>query len=343
MRDWLSRIRGHLAAQRVVVSVTVTNVQGSAPCAPGARMLFVGGGFEGTIGGGNLEFTAIAQARKLIMAGRRFAWQSLPLGPLLAQCCGGRVDLAYERFTPADLAFFDRVQADRGEVVTCLRGGHYGKWSLTSKGATPISGSQWATPPADPSIATQGAISWREPWQEPPSLVCIFGGGHIGSALMTVLAVTDCEMVVIDPREEIVLPAQTNSRRVFDAAPGALGDWWRPGAIAVVLTHSHEHDYLWTSAILQEGEAVYCGLIGSRTKRTRFLRRLSADGFGQTQVAKLTCPIGLADMNSKQPGAVAISVAAQLLPLLADLSPARRGRSCECAPPAIRQAESRIS
>lgn len=340
MRDWLHRIREHLSAGRVVVSVTATAVQGSAPCAPGARMLYVGGAIEGTVGGGNLEFTAIDQARKLAAAGKRATHQSLPLGPLLAQCCGGRVDLAYERFSPADLPFFDRIQVDQGEVITAIGRDRYGKWSNAASGITPIAGSDWTQPPA---LSSLHDVNWRETWREAAPLVCIFGGGHIGAALLKVLEVTSCEVAVIDPRKEIALPPVSNAVLIGDSAPGELGGWWRPGAIAVVLTHSHEQDYLWISALLRRGDPAYCGLIGSRTKRTRFLRRLTADGLSETQIARLTCPIGLPDMNSKLPGAVAISVAAQILPFLAVLSPARRGRSSECAPPANNRKESLTS
>lgn len=335
MRDWLSRTREHLLAGRVVISVTVTAVKGSAPCASGARMLWVDGAIEGTVGGGNLEFTAMSQARRLAAADRRFIYQSLPLGPLLSQCCGGRVDLAYERFTPDDLPFFDRVQADQGEVITCISGDQYGKWSEAGSQITPISGSHWRGPPDVAQPGRKELLVWREVWWEPAPLVCIFGGGHIGAALAQVLDVAPCEIVVIDPRTEVVLPPGSHATLFGNVVPGELGTWWRSGAMAVVLTHSHEHDYLWISTLLRIGEPAYCGLIGSRTKRARFLRRLADDGLTDSQIAQLTCPIGLPDLNSKHPGAVAISVAAQLLPHLVDLSPTRRGRSCFRASPAL--------
>lgn len=335
MRDWLSRTREHLSAGRVVISITVTAVQGSAPCAPGARMLWIDGAIEGTVGGGNLEFTAMSQACKLAVVDRRFAYQSLPLGPLLSQCCGGRVDLAYERFTPEDLSFFDRVHADQGDVITCISGDQYGKWSEAASATTPISGSSWQRPPIVSPSGGKESVVWREAWWAPAPLVCIFGGGHIGSALVQVLDVTSCEIAVIDPRKEVVLPSGSHATLFGNAVPGELGAWWRSGAMAVVLTHSHEHDFLWISALLRFGDPAYCGLIGSRTKRARFLRRLADEGLTDTQIAQLTCPIGLPYLNSKHPGAVAISVAAQLLPRLVDLSPTRRGRSCFRAPPTL--------
>lgn len=335
MRDWLSRTREHLLAGRVVISVTVTAVKGSAPCATGSRMLWVNGAIEGTVGGGNLEFTAMSQACKLAVADRRFTYQSLPLGPLLSQCCGGRVDLAYERFTPDDLRFFDRVDADQGTVITCINGDQYGKWSEADSKTTPIPGSHWQRPPVLAQTGNKEPVVWREAWWEPAPLLCIFGGGHIGAALAQVLDVTPCEIVVIDPRTEVVLPPGSHATLFQNVVPGELGTWWRSGAMAVVLTHSHEHDYLWTATLLRSGEPTYCGLIGSRTKRARFLRRLADDGLTDSQIAQLTCPIGLPDLNSKHPGAVAISVAAQLLPRLVDISPTRRGRSCFRAPPAL--------
>jgi xanthine dehydrogenase accessory factor len=55
------------------------------------------------------------------------------------------------------------------------------------------------------------------------------------------------------------------------------------------------------------------GLIGSKTKRARFLSRLRADGLGEAAAARLVCPIGLAQIRSKAPEAIAVSVAADLL------------------------------
>ncbi|MBI5940675.1 MAG: XdhC family protein, partial [Caulobacterales bacterium] len=92
------------------------------------------------------------------------------------------------------------------------------------------------------------------------------------------------------------------------------------GAVAeadyvLILTHNHDLDYQLTRAALLAGQFQYCGLIGSDTKRARFLRRLREDGVPETAIARLTCPIGLPGLKSKAPEVIAVAVAAQLLQL----------------------------
>jgi xanthine/CO dehydrogenase XdhC/CoxF family maturation factor len=79
----------------------------------------------------------------------------------------------------------------------------------------------------------------------------------------------------------------------------------------VILTHDHGLDYRLTAAALAS-EALYVGLIGSETKRARFLSRLAKDGVDAT---RLTCPIGLPGPRGKEPEVIAIATLAQLLML----------------------------
>jgi xanthine dehydrogenase accessory factor len=66
-----------------------------------------------------------------------------------------------------------------------------------------------------------------------------------------------------------------------------------PGAFYLVLTHSHDLDLAITEAILKRGDFGYLGLIGSATKRARFLHRFEARGIAPEALARLTCPIGV--------------------------------------------------
>ncbi len=85
-----------------------------------------------------------------------------------------------------------------------------------------------------------------------------------------------------------------------------------PAAAAIlIVTHDHALDYRLTAAALA-GNAGYVGLIGSTTKRARFLSRLTADGIDST---RLTCPIGLPGVTGKEPAVIAIAALAQILSL----------------------------
>jgi xanthine dehydrogenase accessory factor len=81
------------------------------------------------------------------------------------------------------------------------------------------------------------------------------------------------------------------------------------------LTHSHALDLAITEAILKRGDFAYLGLIGSKTKRARFLHRFEARGIAPEVLARLTCPIGLPGIEGKEPEVIAVAVVAQLLAL----------------------------
>jgi len=86
-----------------------------------------------------------------------------------------------------------------------------------------------------------------------------------------------------------------------------------PGACFLVLTHSHDLDLRITEAILRRGDFAYLGLIGSQTKRARFVRRFEQRGIAADVLARLTCPIGVPGIRGKEPEVIAVAVLAQLL------------------------------
>ena len=92
------------------------------------------------------------------------------------------------------------------------------------------------------------------------------------------------------------------------------------GTLVAIFTHSHDLDYRLTRAALARPELAYVGLIGSRTKRARFEHRLRDDGLGDADLARLTCPIGLAELKGKEPAVIAVALAAQLLKLTEEVS-----------------------
>ena len=101
LRDWPTTIIRSLQTNAAVVRIVIASVRGSSPREAGATMVVAGQRVFGTIGGGQLEWMAIATAGTLLHAAdvQRFS-----LGPQLSQCCGGAVELWFERFTAADLA-----------------------------------------------------------------------------------------------------------------------------------------------------------------------------------------------------------------------------------------------
>jgi len=165
--------------------------------------------------------------------------------------------------------------------------------------------------------------SWR---------VAVFGAGHVGKAVVRLLSDLPCRVSWIDAREAefpAALPAHVE-RVVADPPEDAVGDL-PAGADVLVMTHSHQLDYQVVEAALRRGDLPYVGLIGSKTKRARFVARLASRGFPEERIASLTCPIGLPGVGGKLPAEIAIAVAAQLLQLRASppramlAGPARAG------------------
>ena len=260
-------------AQTPWVCVTLSLVRGSAPREQGACMLVGATQTRGSIGGGHLEYKAIATARQL-----RARWaagtpaepllESHALGPALGQCCGGHVELRYE---------------------------------VAASGALPI---------PDPLFRLQ-----------------LFGAGHVGRALVRALRPLPCHIDWIDEREQEFPP---------DAfAPEVGGEWPStlralavdvpeaeiatapPGAFYLVMTHSHDLDFHLGETILRRADIGWFGLIGSATKRARFLRRWRERGVSESALERLVCPVGIPGIPGKAPEVIAASVAAQLLQVAA--------------------------
>jgi xanthine dehydrogenase accessory factor len=116
-----------LASERAVL-VSVASTQGSVPREAGAWMAVFADAVLGTIGGGNLEFQAIDEARARL-AGAGPAGETVtrfPLGPSLGQCCGGVVHVRFETFAPGDTAVLRTRLAEHLQPVALFGGGHVG-------------------------------------------------------------------------------------------------------------------------------------------------------------------------------------------------------------------------
>jgi xanthine dehydrogenase accessory factor len=87
------------------------------------------------------------------------------------------------------------------------------------------------------------------------------------------------------------------------------------GACVLVMTHRHDLDLEIVHAALARADLGFVGLIGSRSKRERFLARLAARGHDAQALARLVCPIGLPGIAGKEPAVIAVAVVAQLLAL----------------------------
>ncbi len=289
----LSGLQQALKAQGRVARVVVAGVEGSGPRDVGAAMLVWVEGQSGTIGGGALEWQAVQRARGMLAAGGSCVTREA-LGPALGQCCGGAVTLVTE--------VYDAVPA--GPVVARSLDGS----------AMPLAVSRILTAARGQGVmpATRLISGWLvEAASEPQRQVWIWGAGHVGRALESVLA----------PLPGLTLTWIDIAADRFPDAPGVrvlpVPDPADAVALAprdaehLIVTFSHALDLELCHRLLTHGFA-RCGLIGSATKWARFRSRLAALGHEPAEIARIQCPIGEPALG-KHPQAIAVGVAAALL------------------------------
>lgn len=295
-------LAGLIAAHGAVVRVVVAEVAGSAPREAGAAMVVWASGQDGTIGGGALEFEAAARARAMLAAVAADRVDRTPLGPALNQCCGGAVVLLSELWTAGRLAAFSD-----GPLIARPLPGAPGEMPLAVTRLLAQARGEGRRPAAG---VVQG---WMvEPVTAPEREIWIWGAGHVGRALVAVLApLPGLRLTWIDTEAARfpVVPRGVVQR--IAARPADLVDEAPAAAEHLVLTFSHSLDLELCHRLLGHGFRTL-GLIGSATKRARFRSRLAALGHPETRIAMIRCPIGDPGLG-KHPQAIAIGVAADLL------------------------------
>src|SRR5271170_6646785 len=296
-----------IEAEGSAALVTLARVEGSSPREAGTRMVVrPSGGFHGTVGGGALEFAALEAANEALIRGRGpTRRRSLALGPELGQCCGGRVEWRVETFDRRDLDDLSALAiAESGASETLsARLGPDGRVQRTLGSSV-----------GERKLARLADESWTEPLGGFARAIYLFGAGHVGRALALALAPLPFAVRWIDPRRD-AFPAHapTNVTLIHAPEPTAELASAPEGALVVVMTHSHALDLEIVAEALRVERFGYVGLIGSATKRARFMTQMRAAGLSEVQLARLVCPIGVPGLESKDPAVIAASTAAQLL------------------------------
>jgi xanthine dehydrogenase accessory factor len=304
-----ARIRETIERHGRAGLLSVVGSAGSVPRGSGARIVLQpDGGFFGTIGGGRLEYEAIASARAALAAGRgRAQFRDWPLGPNLGQCCGGMVKTLTETFDASDLPAVRRLEAaeQAGAFATASRLDDDGR---IARSLLPPDA---AAAQRDASFAT---MAFHEKFGEATTPVLLFGAGHVGRAVVLALAPLPFGVRWIDGRadqfpqyipQNVVTVCTNAADRELATAPR--------DAMIVVMTHSHALDFDITVAALQQGKFDFIGLIGSETKRARFTSLARQMGVAAGEIDRLVCPIGLSEIKGKEPAVIAAALAAQLL------------------------------
>lgn len=257
MNYW-QKIISAVKDQGTCTLVTITNAEGSTPREQGAWMVITSQGYHGSIGGGTLEWHAMAEAQALLGKPATYKTLRKNLGPDLGQCCGGRVDLRIESFDRQSLPQLRNHSANYKQKLCHLH---------------------------------------------------LWGAGHVGRALVMALAPLPFRISWWDARPNAFPSAVPQNVTCRVGTPREMDD----DAFILVMSHSHALDFEIVDYALRNPAFPFVGLIGSQTKRARFLKRLREAGHDESNLARLTCPIGASSLKSKLPAAIAAGVVVQML------------------------------
>ena len=310
MAGWIDVARDLIGREGAVVRASLVGVRGSAPREAGAMMLITRTSIWQTIGGGALEFEVMQQARSLIAELPADAsWYrrviTAALGPDMGQCCGGVVRLLLEVFSTVERPVLCELAAMPGPVILAhpLAGGE----ALTC--AVFLSETAAASADTLGLNAEKTFFLARRDLKRRP--LFLFGAGHIGRALVGMLASLDLDVHWID-----ISPARFPAfipdgvRRVIASDPSIIAGHAPQDTIHLVITHNHSVDEAICHKVMSADGFARLGLIGSATKAARVRQRFARAGISDDRIARLVCPIGISGIDGKHPARVAISIAA---------------------------------
>ena len=327
-----STLLNELNAGRGAVLCSILASSGSTPRGAGAKMLVLENGATlGTVGGGAVELHATELGKQALLE-RKSAVQGFILRPNdvadIGMICGGNVTVYLQYFDPGDAA----ARALIRDIVSLLQNGDTNAWLvLQLSGSTLVSMGIYdearglthtdclTDAELRPLLRSRAVLQKGDPafYVEPlvrTGRVYVFGGGHVGRALVPVLASVGFRVTVFENRPAFAVP------EAFPAAEQViLGDYRNifehvslcPEDYVVIMTPGHQADYEVLEQALRQPTA-YVGCIGSRHKVAATRARLLEAGLTEADVERVHSPIGL-DIGGETPEEIAVSIAAEMI------------------------------
>ncbi|MCH8944615.1 MAG: xanthine dehydrogenase accessory protein XdhC [Proteobacteria bacterium] len=323
MNEWIDELTDLAAAGEPAVLVTVAGIRGSAPREIGAKMIVTATQTIGTIGGGQLEYQSTRVAVGMLND-ERTTLRSFPLGSSMGQCCGGVVEILFEPIVDGMPGWLRDLAALHGQrepaiIATRISTTAPAKLIVTASavfGAGEVDSelvSKARKLLADKPVTCRDVQEFYEPVVVPDLNIAVFGAGHVGTAVVGVLSKLDSNIRWIDSRRDVFRQVPANVRAVETADPALEVAAMPAQSFYLVMTHSHAIDFDVCDRILRRGDAAYCGLIGSLSKRRRFEKRYRQQGMAQSMIDSLICPIGVDGISGKKPAEIAVATAAEIL------------------------------
>ena len=319
--DWIACAKIILEKSQKCILIFVSDHKGSTPRETGAWLLVSNSMNIGTLGGGEIERSAILAAQGMLRGEEKFerCVKSFSLGPDLGQCCGGAMTALFEPVDKIALNWLSKAE----QLIISENQGHV------------------FFPVQDPELPPeihQTPITKKLPkfsrghiqkLFDPRPQIIIYGAGHVGRAVASVSASLPVRLFIVDERKHELnqVPAGNNIETVFCENPVEHARQLAGCDAVVIMTHSHGLDFRLCDILLENDPLTYLGLIGSKTKATRFRKGLKSGGKSQQQISSLTCPIGIQGPDGKEPGIIALSVLSEILKRLQSAKNKRNGGS----------------
>ncbi len=302
--DWVHAAFDIASRQSRCILIFIANDEGSTPREKGVWALVGEDDCHGTLGGGEVERMAIADARDLLA--NRKTWQrfteQFKLGPDLGQCCGGVMTMLFE---PVDASSIDWLREAKEQI-----GGGY----ILIPSSEPAALPRVVTGPVPDNLYGSVGLHIQALDDDRP-LIVLYGGGHVGRAIAAMAAQLPVRLDVVDERLEALteIPRAGNVKTIHRESPPSHAKTLDNADAVLIMTHNHGLDYRLCQMLLGKPEISYLGLIGSATKAARFRSGLSKEGFKPDVVDHLTCPIGAAGPSGKEPGIIAIAALNEII------------------------------
>jgi len=339
---------------RSSVVATIIRQAGPSPRGIGTKCLILNdGSFVGTIGGGILEARTLDQAREVFNAELPERLHFSLNGTDVAETnmlCGGEVEVFLEPVAarnPACATLFRRVVEDlrngqSGLLITLMDSRHWQKGAIpklflkeTGEAFGSLPGAQaiaeafshgqkkvMGSRPLSVSEMADDAGRGVEVLVEPiatPSILYVFGAGHISRQIVPLAARVGFQVVVIDDREEFADPIHFPNAAEVRCLPfeGVMERVpVERTSFLVIVTRGHMGDKTVLTQALRT-KAGYIGMIGSRQKRKQIYQALLDEGFTQRYLDRVHSPIGI-EIGAETPEEIAVSIVAELIQVRAE-------------------------
>jgi xanthine dehydrogenase accessory factor len=299
-----------------------------------------GGTFTGTIGGGKFEADVLAEAKTVLAEGRpKGMFFDLTHDDVSAMdmICGGKMEVLVDYLPPdeSEAAVFAAwrealTEHITGALITVINGtgteiertAHcmvfadgtvVGAWSFSDELRDRVAREAGAAA-ASRVIETEEGQVLVEPASVPGTLI-VFGAGHVSMPTARLAAGVGFRVVVVDDRSEFA-----NRERFAEAADIVVPEDFSSAfpmisvdadTFVVIVTRGHRFDKEVLAGALRT-DAAYIGMIGSRRKRNAIYAALKKEGFTDTDLSRVHCPIGLS-IGAESPEEIAVSIVGELI------------------------------